>query len=564
MIADYLLEELLNIGVGVAKSKTNEKINEHKLKKDLEDYILSKKEYFDLCSIDEEFDFEGLLDYVSNNLIEDMKIRVFSKSRKEREKARNTIINKGLQFSQANTKESNAKVTKLVANCIDVIRDFYKKQLTIKDYLLRSEIVDDIVENITDKMDKSRELVLSSQKEWAEYSSYNFVQLVNNNQLNLAETKINNLFNIISTQHKLYQEYGYSLNQGKLISVPLQENSIQKYPPIMDIKADLQIGEYINYFNGLDPLDFSYRHQLDMIIQVKDARKLLGSIEDPCQYEAERMIGENLVLKHKEFPPAFPCSIKVGGKTYFEYVLLRTKEILDDGTYIVTNDEQRNAKVNFEFRFKTEGERIFSFTSHAKNMNSKEHLNYSMFIRDVVMKKEFSIYSYDLQKEVAKSLEYHESDYDTTLIDFEIDLYTRLCLIESYFDVIFDLPEKIEVNQSKIIFSLSELIKNNNKSISWKGTELTIQFGSLAKNNISDFSEPVSFLADGENNVELFGQILRFSHRRVYKSAKMRDYERKSKMIQLLEGDETIPVKFDPGEDDAYYDIIQRIDEDCT
>lgn len=560
MIADYLLEELLNIGVGVAKNKTNEKINEHKLKKDLEDYILSKKEYFDLCSIDEEFDFEGLLDYVSNNLIEDMKIRVFSKSRKEREKARNTIINKGLQFSQANTKESNAKVTKLVANCIDVIRDFYKKQLTIKDYLLRSEIVDDIVENITDKMDKSRELVLSSQKEWAEYSSYNFVQLVNNNQLNLAETKINNLFNIISTQHKLYPEYGYSLNQGKLISVPLQENSIQKYPPIMDIKADLQIGEYINYFNGLDPLDFSYRHQLDMIIQVKDARKLLGSIEDPCQYEAERMIGENLVLKHKEFPPAFPCSIKVGGKTYFEYVLLRTKEILDDGTYIVTNDEQRNAKVNFEFRFKTEGERIFSFTSHAKNMNSKEHLNYSMFIRDVVMKKEFSIYSYDLQKEVAKSLEYHESDYDTTLIDFEIDLYTRLCLIESYFDVIFDLPEKIEVNQSKIIFSLSELIKNNNKSISWKGTELTIQFGSLAKNNISDFSEPVSFLADGENNVELFGQILRFSHRRVYKSAIMRDYERKSKMIQLLEGDETIPVKFDPGEDDAYYDIIQRID----
>lgn len=560
MIADYLLEELLNIGVSVAKSKTNEKIDEHKLKKDLEDYILSKKKYFDLCSIDEEFDFEGLLDYVSNNLIEDMKIRVFSKSRKEREKARNTIINKGLQFSQANTKESKAKVTKLVANCIDVIRDFYKKQLTIKDYLLRSEIVDDIVENITDKMDKSRELVLSSQKELAEYSSDNFVQLVNNNQLNLAETKINNLFNIISTQHKLYPEYGYSLNQGKFMSVPLQENSIQKYPPIMDIKADLQIGEYINYFNGFDPLDFSYRHQLDMIIQVKDARKLLGSIEDPCQYEAERMIGENLVLKHKEFPPAFPCSIKVGGKIYFEYVLLRTKEILDDGTYIVTNDEQRNAKVNFEFRFKTEGERIFSFTSHAKNMNSKEHLNYSMFIRDVVMKKEFSIYSYDLQKEVAKSLEYHESDYDTTLIDFEIDLYTRLCLIESYFDVIFDLPEKIEVNQSKIIFSLSELIKNNNKSISWKGTELTIQFGSLAKNNISDFSEPVSFLADGENNVELFGQILRFSHRRVYKSAIMRDYERKSKMIQLLEGDETIPVKFDPGEDDAYYDIIQRID----
>ena len=388
MIADYLLEELLNLGVGVAKSKINKKIDEQRLKKDLEEFIISEKKYFDLSSIDEEFDFEGLLNYVVNNLIEDTKTSVFSKSRKEREKAHQTIINKGLQFSQADTEESKDKVNKLITNCINIIRNFYKKQITIKEYLLCSETLDDGIENITDKIDESRELVLSSQKELAEYSSDNFVRLVNNNQLNLAETKINNLFNIMSTQHKLYPEYGYSMNQGKLMSVPLQENSIKKYPPIMDIKADLQIGEYINYFNGFDPLDFSYRHQLDMIIQVKNARKLLGSIEDPCQSEAERMIGENLVLKHKEFPPAFPCSIKVGGKTYFEYVLLRTKEILDDGTYIVTNDEQGHAKVNFEFRFKVEGETLFNFTFHTKNLNSKEHLNYSRFLKDIVMKKE--------------------------------------------------------------------------------------------------------------------------------------------------------------------------------
>lgn len=560
MIADYLLEGLLNIGVSVAKSKTKDKIDEQRLKKDLEDYIISKKKYFDLCSIDEEFDFEGLLDYVVNNLIEDMKIRVFSKSRKEREKARNTIINKGLQFSRANTKESKAKVTKLVANCIDITRDFYKKQITIKEYLLRSETVGDIVENITDKMDKSNELILSSQKELAEYSSDNIVQLINNNQINLVETKINNLFNIMSTQHKLYPEYGYSLNQGKLMSVPLQENSIQKYPPIMDIKADLQIGECVNYFNGFDPLDFSYRHQLDMIIQVKEARKLLGSVEDPCQYEAERMIGENLVLKHKEFPPAFPCSIKVGGKTYFEYVLLRTKEILDDGTYIVTNDEQAHAKINFEFRFKTEGERVFSFTSSTKNLNSKEHVNYSKFLRDIVLDKEFSIYSYDLKKEVAKSRGYHESDYDTALIDLEIDLYTRLCVIEEYFNVEFEIPDIITQDDSKIIFTLSDLIKSKDSNKSWKKSTLSINVESGVKQSFVDFEKSIQLVIDGEGNVELFGQILRFSHRRVYKTAIMRDYERKSQMIQLLEGDETIPVKFDPGEDDTYYDLIQRID----
>lgn len=560
MIADYLLEGLLNVGVSVAKSKTCEKIDEQRLKKDLEEYIISEKKYFDLCSIDEEFDFGGLLDYVANNLIEDMEIGVFSKSRKEREKAYQTIINKGLQFSQADTEESKDKVNKLVANCINIIRNFYKKQITIKEYLLRSETVDDIVENITDKMDKSNELILSSQKELAEYSSDNIVQLINNNQMNLVETKINNLFNIMSTQHKLYPEYGYSLNQGKLISVPLQENSIQKYPPIMDIKADLQIGECVNYFNGFDPLDFSYRHQLDMIIQVKEARKLLGSVEDPCQYEAERMIGENLVLKHKEFPPAFPCSIKVGGKTYFEYVLLRTKEILDDGTYIVTNDEQDHAKVNFEFRFKVEGETLFNFTFHTKNLNSKEHLNYSRFLKDIVMKKEFLIYSLKRQIEIVRAQGYQEVDYDASLIDIEIDLYTRLCLIEEYFNIEFEIPDIITQDDSKIIFTLSDLINSKDSNKSWKNSTLSIRVESSVKQSFVDFEKPIQLVIDGEGNVELFGKILKFSHRRVYKTARMRDYERISQMIHLLKGDETIPVKFDPGEDDTYYDIIQRID----
>lgn len=61
--------------------------------------------------------------------------------------------------------------------------------------------MDDVVENLTDKIDESNELILSSQKELAEYSSDNFVQLVNNNQLNLAETKL--IICSISYQHNI-------------------------------------------------------------------------------------------------------------------------------------------------------------------------------------------------------------------------------------------------------------------------------------------------------------------------------------------------------------------------
>lgn len=239
---------------------------------------------------------------------------------------------------------------------------------------------------------------------------------------------------------------------------------------------------------------------------------------------------------------------------------MRTKEILDDGTYIVTNDEQGHAKVNFEFRFKVEGETLFNFTFHTKNLNSKEHLNYSRFLKDIVMKKEFLIYSLKRQIEIVRAQEYQEVDYDASLIDIEIDLYTRLCLIEEYFNVEFEIPDIITQDDSKIIFTLSDLINSKDSNKSWKNSTLSIRVESSVKQSFVDFEKPIQLVIDGEGNVELFGQILKFRHRRVYKTARMRDYERISQMIHLLKGDETIPVKFDPGEDDTYYDIIQRID----
>ncbi|WP_022757490.1 hypothetical protein [Butyrivibrio fibrisolvens] len=81
-------------------------------------------------------------------------------------------------------------------------------------------------------------------------------------------------------------------------------------------------------------------------------RKLiLGNIEGPSQYEAEELVGKLIEIKPQEFPPAFPCSISVNGKVFFDYLLMRTKEILEDGTVILDNREVNKEALGFFNRY---------------------------------------------------------------------------------------------------------------------------------------------------------------------------------------------------------------------
>ena len=106
MIDDILLDKLTDIGLEVGKSQINKKLNEQLLRSKLKKYISEQKELNGLYSMKEEFDFEGLLNYILNHLITDVQTRVFSINTVERGRARKEVIDKAIKFSKANTKES--------------------------------------------------------------------------------------------------------------------------------------------------------------------------------------------------------------------------------------------------------------------------------------------------------------------------------------------------------------------------------------------------------------------------------------------------------------------------
>ncbi|WP_462349632.1 hypothetical protein, partial [Holdemanella biformis] len=127
MIDDILLDKLTDIGLEVGKSQINKKLNEQLLRNKLKKYISEQKELNGLYSMKEEFDFEGLLNYILNHLITDVQTRVFSINTVERGRARKEVIDKAIKFSKANTKESINNVKKIVATSIDIIKSFYSK-----------------------------------------------------------------------------------------------------------------------------------------------------------------------------------------------------------------------------------------------------------------------------------------------------------------------------------------------------------------------------------------------------------------------------------------------------
>ena len=136
MIDDILLDKLTDIGLEVGKSQINKKLNEQLLRNKLKKYISEQKELNGLYSMKEEFDFEGLLNYILNHLITDVQTRVFSINTVERGRAREEVIDKAVKFSKANTKESINNVKKLLQRVLILLNLFEGKIYLYKTILL--------------------------------------------------------------------------------------------------------------------------------------------------------------------------------------------------------------------------------------------------------------------------------------------------------------------------------------------------------------------------------------------------------------------------------------------
>lgn len=111
----------------------------------------------ELCNLAEEIDFKGKEEYLSTDLLEDVKIYLFSE-KDDRERMKNTILERAYEYSQSKTIIQRKRVEKIIYNALRILRTFYRNQIYNKNlFLIFAEIVDSLDERIksnTDKLEK--------------------------------------------------------------------------------------------------------------------------------------------------------------------------------------------------------------------------------------------------------------------------------------------------------------------------------------------------------------------------------------------------------------------------
>lgn len=570
MIAEAITtvaENAVGLGIEVARTITKEKLDETKLRLELTSYIERQRKYNEMCSLGEEIDFQGLIDFIQNNLLRQAGVRIFDPNSKKRGQARQEIADAAIAFSRASTPDARYRVSKCISICLDIIRSFYvKHNLSVKDFLLADMIVDSMAEEVHDATTTTVEAVnRASDRILAKiddngslFSVDKAIALSEAGKVEVVGDGIKKVLDHISLEHPYYPDFGFDYTNGIIRSKPLTPEAKRMYPPRVVLTGAVKIGDqYFDDANG-NPFNFAYRHQVTIMLEVSKAKILLGEKPDPIQVEVDGLAGSTLIVSPPEFPPAFPCSIKVGDQIYYEYVLMRTQEILDDGIYVVGNREQ-DSPFYFEVRINPDNPSKPDFKLNMNHPNNHELLKYVKFMKALSKEKEIHIYAQALGEDFIAGYIY-DFNYKTgfSSIDEEIDFLERICEIEDYFGVQLTPKGEIKNRDYNAVLHISELIRNDQITRTWSEATLTGILDHHFREELIDMDRDLHMLSYvGSVHADLFGTKFDYPFMMTYKCARIVDFEKVKRKAEVLDDGESIKITVRAGEDNGTIETLK-------
>lgn len=566
-------EYIANIGLDAIKDKIKDPIMEIAVKKRLDEFLEKQEKLNFNCSLEEEVDFESLANYIRNDLIEDVKIRFFG-DKEARGIAYHNIVSKSIQYAKSKTKISEDRAKKMVNSSINILRKFYEiksnRELSYFAGRIEDVVIDamsqhtESTQRIEEKIDKKMEEVVNKIESTSLLSLDHNMNLAETGQINQVGKNLSNVLKTISIKHPLYPYYGYNLKnqEGEMISIPLLEDAVTKYPPRFDISANsVRVGSTdISELPTYNVFDYSYRHQIPITINVAVANKLLGNITDPSQVEAMEIQGREMTLMPPSFPQAFPCSISMNGELVFDYLLMRTKEILEDGTIFVTNEEQNNRSFAVSFTINTSNKKM-DFNIIPLTASNIEQLNYRNFMKTA--SKGGKVEIKELSLNVILGGGNIDSFSPSEQLESEIEFLEQITTIERHFDLAFKIPQDIKIEDHQIINYVYSIIRDGSFTDNWSNFNTKFEISEDLKGKIAEMNDiTFVFVYSGMVNVELFDQSFSFPMKRVLNAAKIKDLMRLKQKVEFLDNSDTLTITLIPDEtagDNTYRDTFVEV-----
>ena len=552
----------VNVGVETVKEKIEDASAEKQVRQRLTEYLEKQKKLNNSISLEEEIDFEELCQYISQNMMDDIKKRFWG-DKHERRQARKTIIQKACSFASANTKLSRRRVMKIVSDVTDILSNYYRSRINRELLFVKGEIEDTVVE----QGEETRRVVKEEAKQLKEIITNGTAMsidkafgLIDEGQIGQVGERVGDFMNGISAKHTLFPYYGFRMNtSNRIISFPLSDSAREKYPENYRLTlSSARLGNQPVFSIDRCVLSQSYRHQLPIYIDIQTARKYLGNTLDPIQSEAEDMAGTQAIIRPPEFPKAFPCNVVIGNDVVVPYLLLRTKEILDDGAVIFTNEEQRNYHFAFSATLDLSNKRM-TFTVTPANPSNKECLSYRLFLKRAWAGEQITVNLLQLNE---RFLQGTIDKRDPETLEAEIEFLKRIVKIEEYFNTNLVIPENITNEDYMIIDHVYKLICGQYVS-GWETHELKMIISNETSQKIKEMSD-ICYVFECEFDAvfSLFNKDLNLQIIRQIDCAKIDNLDRlKQKMTVLDEGDEVM-ITLIPGNDQKAGKYIERIKSD--
>ena len=154
MIKDYFVE----LGLNVVKDSAISIKEKYDLRVRLESFIERKMKENYNCTMEEELDFGGLVEYINGNFTADVHKRLFG-NLSERRAANTTIMRNAVIYSQSKTHLSARRAKKLISEALKILRDFYRKKVNKDLWLVAAEVEDTIIDELSNRLIEQTEKI---------------------------------------------------------------------------------------------------------------------------------------------------------------------------------------------------------------------------------------------------------------------------------------------------------------------------------------------------------------------------------------------------------------------
>ena len=125
------------------KSIASAKLDANKLKEELDSYLSRKLQENQICTLEEELDLEGLIDYINRDFMGEVKLLLLG-SPDQRTKAKQEIRNHTRLYANAKTKMAADRAEKIISDILRLLNEFYRAHISESEKLLAAEIEDSI------------------------------------------------------------------------------------------------------------------------------------------------------------------------------------------------------------------------------------------------------------------------------------------------------------------------------------------------------------------------------------------------------------------------------------